>query len=66
MRRGPRSTASMHSAFKDLKLDTLHVVHAGPRSYPMGERIHALALADYIAIVSAAMAVEKVNAAGNA
>ena len=47
----PRTSASMHSALKDLKLDTLHVVHAGPHSYLMGERIHALALTDVLSLV---------------
>ena len=47
----PRASASMHSALKDLKLDTLHVVHAGSHSYPMGERLHALALADVLTLV---------------
>jgi predicted AAA+ superfamily ATPase len=48
----PRTSASMHSALKDLKLDTLHVVHAGPHSYPMAGRIHALALADVLTLRS--------------
>lgn len=46
----PRTSASMHSALQDLKLDTLHVVHAGPHSYPMAERIDALALADVLTL----------------
>ncbi len=46
----PRTNASMHSALRDLKLDTLHVVHAGSHSYPMAERIHALALADVLTL----------------
>jgi predicted AAA+ superfamily ATPase len=48
----PRASASMHTALKDLKLDSLHVVHAGPHSYPMGERLHALALADVLTVVN--------------
>jgi uncharacterized protein len=46
----PRISASMHSVLKDLKLDTLHVVHAGAHSYPMAERIHALALTDVLSL----------------
>jgi len=42
----------MHSALKDVKLDTLHVVHAGPHSYAMGERIHALALTDVLSLTN--------------
>jgi len=40
----PRVTRSMHSALADLRLDRLYVVHAGRDSYPMGERVRALAL----------------------
>lgn len=46
----PRTNASMQSALKDLKLDSLHVVHAGAQSYPMGDRIHSLALADILTL----------------
>ncbi|MFZ4478589.1 MAG: ATP-binding protein [Rhodoferax sp.] len=46
----PRTTASMHSALKDLKLASIHVVHAGTHSYPMADRIHALALADLLSL----------------
>jgi hypothetical protein len=42
----------MHTALKDLKLDSLHVVHAGPHSYPMGERLRALALADVLTVAN--------------
>jgi predicted AAA+ superfamily ATPase len=48
----PRTTASMHSALKDLQLDSLQVVHAGPHSYPMADRIQALALADVLSLAS--------------
>lgn len=34
----------MHSALEDLKLDGLAVVHAGRHSFPLGDRMHALAL----------------------
>lgn len=46
----PRASASMHTAVRDLKLDSLHVVHAGAHSYPMAEQIHALALADVLTL----------------
>ena len=46
----PRVSASMHTAVRDLKLDSLHVVHAGAHSYPMAEQIHALALADILTL----------------
>ena len=46
----PRASASMHTAVRDLKLDSLHVVHAGAHSYPMAEHIHALALADVLTL----------------
>jgi predicted AAA+ superfamily ATPase len=48
----PRASASMHTTLKDLKLDSLHVVHAGSRSYPMGDRLHALALADVLTVAN--------------
>jgi len=46
----PRTSASMHNALKELKLDSLQVVHAGPHSYPMAERIQAMALADVLTL----------------
>ena len=44
----PGTTASMHSALQNLKLDALYVVHAGAHSFPLGEHLHALALGDLI------------------
>jgi predicted AAA+ superfamily ATPase len=41
----PVVTPSMRSALRDLGLDRLDVLHAGRDSYPMGERIRALPLA---------------------
>jgi hypothetical protein len=35
----------MHIAFEDLGLDSLDVVHAGDRTFPMGAGIRAVALA---------------------
>lgn len=40
----PRTTKSMHVAIADLTLDKLFVVHAGSRSYPLADRIHALSI----------------------
>jgi len=40
----PRPTRSMHSALEDLGLDHLDVVHAGPETFPMREKIRALSL----------------------
>ena len=39
----PSATPSMRLALLDLKLDSLNVVHAGDRSWPMGERLRAIA-----------------------
>lgn len=41
----PRVTPSMRIALDDLGLDELVVVHAGSRSFPLGERIRAVAAA---------------------
>jgi predicted AAA+ superfamily ATPase len=40
----PTVTRSMHGALADLKLDRLDVVYPGHRTYPLGDRIRALAL----------------------
>ena len=40
----PKTTRSMHSALKDLKLDLLYVIHAGEHTFPLGKRITALPL----------------------
>jgi predicted AAA+ superfamily ATPase len=39
----PTVTKSMRSAFETLKLDRLDVLHAGKESWPMGEKIRAVA-----------------------
>lgn len=39
----PDLTSSMHTAVSDLKLDSLRVVHSGKHSFPMSERIRAVA-----------------------
>jgi predicted AAA+ superfamily ATPase len=40
----PRVTVSMRNAMEALQLDSLDVVHAGPETYPMSERVRALSL----------------------
>jgi hypothetical protein len=40
----PRVTPSMRSAMTDLRLDRLDVVHAGAHSFPLAERIRAVAV----------------------
>lgn len=42
----PSVTPSMRSAVTDLGLDHLWIVHAGPHSYPVSDKISALALRD--------------------
>lgn len=42
----PSVTPSMRSALADLDLDHLWIVHPGPHSYPVSEKISALALRD--------------------
>ena len=42
----PTTTTSMHIALADLGLSSLHVVHAGAKSYPMASRLRAVALRD--------------------
>lgn len=41
----PRVTPSMRIALADLKLDRLDVIHAGEHTFPMGDRLRAVALA---------------------
>lgn len=40
----PRVTRSIHSALSDLRLERVDVVHAGERTFPLAERVRALAL----------------------
>ena len=42
----PKITPSMRHALSDLGLDRLDVVHAGEESFPLGDRLRALALDD--------------------
>ena len=39
----PASTRSMHTALQDLRLDRLDVIHAGEHTFPLAERIRAVA-----------------------
>ena len=41
----PSMSRSMHSALSDLKLDRLDVVHGGEHTYPLTDRVRAVALA---------------------
>jgi len=40
----PRTSRSMHAAIEHLELESLDVFHAGQQTFPMGERIRAVAL----------------------
>jgi predicted AAA+ superfamily ATPase len=40
----PATTRSMHVALEDLRLSRIDVVHAGSRSFPMHQKIRAIAL----------------------
>jgi predicted AAA+ superfamily ATPase len=40
----PKLTASIRTALADLKLDRVDVVHAGEHTFPLGERVRAVAL----------------------
>ena len=42
----PRTTRSMHIALEDLKLERIDVVHAGEGTFPLAERIRAVALSE--------------------
>ena len=40
----PATTRSMHVALDDLRLSRVDVVHAGSKSFPMHQKIRAIAL----------------------
>ena len=40
----PKTTRSMHTALEDIGLDRIDVIHAGDQSFPLAERIRAVAL----------------------
>lgn len=42
----PRSTASMHAALETLRLSRLDLIHAGDRTFPLANKVRALAAAD--------------------
>ncbi len=42
----PRTTRSMHIALQDLQLESIDVVHAGEGTFPLAERIRAVALSE--------------------
>ncbi len=44
----PRRTRSMTTALADLKLDSLDALHAGEHTFPIGERMRAVAVGDLL------------------
>ena len=44
----PAVSKSMHSALADLRLDHLFLVHAGPHSFPLTNRITAINATDLV------------------
>jgi len=40
----PSATKSMHAAMQDLQLERLDVVHLGPDTFPLRDRIRALSI----------------------
>jgi len=48
----PTLTRSMHVAMGDLRLERLFALHPGKRSYPLGEKVEALAVLDLPARLS--------------
>ncbi|HSB77897.1 MAG TPA: ATP-binding protein [Candidatus Methylomirabilis sp.] len=47
----PQVTPSMRAAFVDLRLATLDVVHAGDRTFPLSDKIRAVALSDLLDVL---------------
>jgi uncharacterized protein len=45
----PAVTKSMHTALRDLALDRLFVIHAGPSSFPLAQRVEAVSWTDLVA-----------------
>ncbi len=41
----PRLTKSMHTALRDLRLERLHLIHAGSDTFPLAKQVRAIALA---------------------
>jgi hypothetical protein len=46
----PEVTRSMRSAMEDLALDHLWVIHPGPHTYPVHEKITVCAIADLLSL----------------
>ncbi len=44
----PAVSKSMHSALTDLRLDHLFLVHAGPHTFPLADRITAITIGDLL------------------
>ncbi len=44
----PRTTRSMHSAIETLRLDRLDVIHAGARTFALGDRIRAVGMVNLL------------------
>jgi predicted AAA+ superfamily ATPase len=42
----PRTTRSMYTAIEELGLERLVILHAGEKSFPLSERIRAVAVSD--------------------
>ena len=47
----PQVTPSMRAALSDLRLARLDVVHAGDRTFPLNDRIRAVALSDLLDVL---------------
>ena len=47
----PQVAPSMRVALSDLTLDSLDVVHAGERTFPLTDRIRAVALSDLLDVL---------------
>jgi predicted AAA+ superfamily ATPase len=47
----PKVTPSMRAALLDLRLASLDVVHAGDRSFPLTDKIRAVALSDFLDVL---------------
>ncbi len=46
----PKITRSMREAMKDLRLDHLDVIHAGDATFPLADKMRAVALTDWAAV----------------
>ncbi len=55
----PKITRSMREAMKDLRLDHLDVIHAGDATFPMADKIRAVALMDLPMVRASRAAIRK-------